>query len=169
MNHIYLAGPHVFLPTTEQEKHLAEAERILNSYQLSMVAPPPGAPGATPESVAQANLVLLEDCDGVIADLTPFRGAEPDSGTVFELAYAIGRGMPALGYSMDERPYAQIVAEHCKSTDKHPLVEDHGYPLNLMLVPHYHASFEACVKMMASMLVSKEAIARGTPLQAIGG
>lgn len=168
MNHVYLAGPHVFLPAPEREAHLREAEQILNRYGLCMVAPPLAQPGTPPEAVAKANLVLLEDCDGVIADLSPFRGAEPDSGTVFELAYAVGRRMPALGYSIETRPYAEIVRERGQESGRHPLVEEHDYPINLMLVPHYRDSLEACAKMLASILVAGRSNSPDKPLHAVG-
>ena len=36
------------------------------------------------EQIYQHNLRLLRDCDGVLVNLSPFRGVEPDSGSVFE-------------------------------------------------------------------------------------
>jgi nucleoside 2-deoxyribosyltransferase len=43
-------------------------------------------------------LEAVRKADGVIANLTPFRGSEPDSGTVTECAIAYAWGKPVIGY-----------------------------------------------------------------------
>jgi nucleoside 2-deoxyribosyltransferase len=44
-----------------------------------------------------SNVAKLSEADGVIANFAPFRGHEPDSGTVFEVGFAIARGIPVVG------------------------------------------------------------------------
>jgi nucleoside 2-deoxyribosyltransferase len=46
---------------------------------------------------------LIDRADGVVADLTPFRGISADVGTVWEIGYARGRGKPVAAYSLDRR------------------------------------------------------------------
>lgn len=42
------------------------------------------------------NIRHIEAADIVMANVQDFRGHEPDSGTVFEIGYAIGRGKAVL-------------------------------------------------------------------------
>ena len=42
---------------------------------------------------------MMEESDIIIANLTPFRGASADAGTLIELGWFLGRGKPAFGYS----------------------------------------------------------------------
>jgi len=77
----------------------------------------------------------------LIANLNPFRGViEPDSGTVFECAYAFAKGKWVIGYLGDQRDVLTKLrqAETGPPADKKicpdgTWVEDFGLPLNLML------------------------------------
>lgn len=88
-----------------------------------------------------------------MANLNPFRGAEPDSGTVFEVGYAIALGKPVWGYLDDARPIALRTAHTAhpdgRLLDEHgQQVEDFGLPLNLMLACSIHVVAggpEACL------------------------
>lgn len=42
----------------------------------------------------------------MIANLTPFRGASADAGTLVELGWFLGRGRPIFGYSNSATPFA---------------------------------------------------------------
>ena len=55
---------------------------------------------------------MMDACDAIIANLTPFRGPGADAGTVYELGYMAGRGKFCLGYSNDPAPYATRAARH---------------------------------------------------------
>jgi nucleoside 2-deoxyribosyltransferase len=55
-------------------------------------------------------IALMEDCDLVIANLTPFRGPSMDVGTAVEIGYMHGRGKPVFGYTNVATSYAQRVA-----------------------------------------------------------
>jgi nucleoside 2-deoxyribosyltransferase len=50
---------------------------------------------------------MMEACDIVIANLTPFRGASADSGTLVEIGWFLGRGRPVFGYSNVAMPFAE--------------------------------------------------------------
>lgn len=72
-------------------------------------------------SIYVNNVSLIHSCDGVIANLTPFRGAEPDSGTVFELAYAVAIGKPVIGYfDYDIQKYTDVVEKFHGEITKKP-------------------------------------------------
>ena len=91
----------------------------------------------------QGNVQLIRACDGVIAHLCAFRGLEPDSGTVFEVGYAVALGKPVVGYGVAPGSYAQRVAAalpcrqatdgHLRETANGAMVEGLGQRLNLML------------------------------------
>ena len=90
MRTIYLAGPDVFSQHYPQQK--TEIRAMCAASGLT-----PLLPGDleldTAEAIFRHNLALIEQADGVIANLNPFRGViEPDSGTVFECAYAYAKG-----------------------------------------------------------------------------
>ncbi|MDM0019273.1 nucleoside 2-deoxyribosyltransferase [Variovorax saccharolyticus] len=146
---IYLAGPDVFFPA--HESIFAALKAHCDRLQMTGVAPT-DAPlslqaAANDDDQAQAiyegNVALIREADGVIANLMSFRGQEPDSGTVFEVGYAVALGKPVVGYGVPEGSYAQrvqaaipcrldaagVVTEAAGGT----LVEGLGQPLNLML------------------------------------
>ena len=60
-------------------------------------------------AIFKANEAMIDAADAIIANLTPFRGAGADPGTVYELGYAAGRGKLCLGYSNDPAIYAERV------------------------------------------------------------
>ena len=79
---------------------------------------------------------MMEACCLVIANLTPFRGASADSGTLIEVGWFLGRGLPVFGYSNSAAPFA----ERCRIQtlavpDPIPglSVEGFGLPDNLMI------------------------------------
>jgi nucleoside 2-deoxyribosyltransferase len=79
----------------------------------------------------------------VLANLNPFRGCEPDSGTCVEVGFALALGKPVTGYlegteSTVER-VGRVQGGVDVGADGRPrdheglLIEDFGLPLNLML------------------------------------
>jgi nucleoside 2-deoxyribosyltransferase len=49
--------------------------------------------------IARRNEAHIRGCSAVIANLTPFRGPSADVGTVFEIGFARGLGLPVFGYA----------------------------------------------------------------------
>lgn len=49
---------------------------------------------------------IMLDTTVVIADLEAYRGSEADSGTIYELGMAYGKGARCYGYTRDKRPLA---------------------------------------------------------------
>ena len=138
MPSIYFAGPDVFSPGYPELKTKIQA--LCGSCGVQ-----PLLPGDleldTSEDIFQHNLALIEQADGVIANLNPFRGAiEPDSGTVFECAYAFSKGKWVIGYLQDRRDQLTKLRElpfgPSENNAIYPdgtWVEDFQLPLNLML------------------------------------
>jgi len=145
---IYLAGPDVFFPG--RRALFAGLIDLCESLGLEALPPWEGAEGqALPEGrelaqlIRDDNLRRIRACDGLIANLVAFRGLEPDSGTVFEMGFAVALGKPVVGYGVEPGTYAERVARAmpCETDAKGRLVEtasrrkveDLGHPLNLML------------------------------------
>ena len=136
----YLAGPDVFRPDAllwaEQARALCAASGVEALVPLDGDACTPGA-------IYAQNIALIAQADVVLANLNAFRGAEPDSGTSFEVGYAVALGKPVIGYVSEAGCSATRVArwQGCelaqhgdRSVDRDGfLVENFGLPLNLML------------------------------------
>ena len=43
----------------------------------------------------------------IVADLEAYRGAEPDSGTIFEIGMAYAKGAKCYGYTRDKRSFGK--------------------------------------------------------------
>ncbi len=92
------------------------------------------------QDIFKANVAMIQKADIVIANLNPFRGKEPDSGTVWECGYAYALGKKVYGYMKDVRNYIERF-DISEKTDENGItydtqglvIEDFEYPLNLML------------------------------------
>lgn len=142
---VYLAGPDVFRPdAVEHLQALARSCEVLGLEPLIPSDSGAAAAGLKGADLAQAIyevMSLLAKADGVVANLTPFRGAEPDSGTVFEIGVAHALGKPVVAYGV-EGNYANRVkallpvvrdATGALRDAAGLEVEDYGRPVNLML------------------------------------
>src|SRR5947208_12518945 len=76
----------------------AERREICRTHGLEPLVPLDNE-ATTAEEIYQANVRLLDRCDGVIANLTPFRGPHCDVGTAWEIGYAVARERPVFGFS----------------------------------------------------------------------
>ncbi|MGB0694686.1 MAG: nucleoside 2-deoxyribosyltransferase [Rhodospirillaceae bacterium] len=146
---IYLAGPAVFLPNA------AEVGRKLKSmcaaHGMEGVFPLDGdgglKPVRNPDDIAQniyrTNISLIQSCQAVVADMTPFRGPSMDPGTAFEMGYAAALGKPVIGFTLEEGDYLDRVLTYYRGNlsvsgnqwfDPDGLeVENFGLPDNLMM------------------------------------
>ncbi len=134
---VYLAGPDVFYP-----------DALARGHQMRFICADYGFVGVYPletqidvtlpdasNAIFKANRELIDGADAVLANLRDFRGFEPDSGTVWEVAYALAKGKTVIGYlpttasilqRMGNIPRDGVDEDGCT-------VEDFGLPLNLML------------------------------------
>lgn len=137
---IYLAGPDVFRPDALQ---WARSARCLLAAAGHRALIPLDNEETTAEDIYRANVALIGEADAVLANLDPFRGREPDSGTCFEIGYAVALGKPVVGYLGDGRPQlAKLSAHyggHLQRREGRPVdpqgmtIEDFALPVNLML------------------------------------
>ena len=139
---IYCAGPEVFL----QNAHEVFAEK-LNVCQKY------GAMGITPFdadhphergsanlaiSICRENMRLIDRCDAVVANITPWRGVHMDPGTSFEIGYALAKGKKVACYTQDERTLAErfemsyLQGEALLDQNGY-VIEDFGWSDNLMV------------------------------------
>jgi len=99
---------------------------------------------------------LIQNCDIVIANVSPFRGPEPDSGTVWEIGYAQALNKKVLAYSSDMRTLKEKTQEilNLKNSDcdsNGMAIEDFGLTHNLMFSDIVLSdSFEGCLKILKS-------------------
>lgn len=131
---VYLAGPEVFLPDALDV--LAAKKGICLPLGLDPVAPlidTPPPPAATARArafaIAAGNEALIRSCVAVIANLSPFRGASADAGTVYEVGFARGLGLSLYAYTTDPRDYSARVLTDPDGLD----IEDFGLSDNLMI------------------------------------
>ena len=132
---IYLAGPDVFRPDCLD---WAESARRLVADHGHQALIPLDSEESTAEGIYRANIGLIAEADALLANLNPFRGSEPDSGTVFEVGYAIALGKRVVGYLEDARSQTEKFAgdARCKGriVDHNGFsIENFGLPVNLML------------------------------------
>ena len=178
---IYLAGPDVFLPDAipigRQKADICARHGLIGLYPLDNIIDLSAADASL--AIFGANEAMIDAADAIIANLTPFRGAGADPGTVYELGYAAGRGKLCLGYSNDPVTYAERLRQLTNVTrrDGHLvdadglMVEDFGLSDNLMLIHaldrygcalvtpsqapadiwHDLTAFETCVRIAAGL------------------
>ena len=138
----YLAGPDVFLPDAA-----AQAQRkVAICARYGIEGRPPlnedvdHIEGMTDAdawaTIYRKDIAMMEACDVIIANLTPFRGASADSGTLIEVGWFLGRGRPVFGYSNSATTFAERCRRQAAALpDPIPglSVEGFGLPDNLMI------------------------------------
>ncbi|MDV2115603.1 nucleoside 2-deoxyribosyltransferase [Alcaligenes faecalis] len=141
MKRIYLAGPDVFFSdATERAKLHKQWVRDFGFKPLH----PVDQEEIEASSIYHHNIRLLDQADAVLANITPFRGAEIDTGTAFEIGYAVAQGLPVFTYRSTADTVLDTVREHYSPVVLDPasriwrdrngaLIEDFGLPSNLMV------------------------------------
>jgi nucleoside 2-deoxyribosyltransferase len=137
---LYLAGPDVFRQDASAWA-LAARQRAAAAGHQALI--PLDGVETTAPGIYHANIALIRAADAVLANLNPFRGGEPDSGTCVEVGFALALGKPVIGYLASDETTTQRVARllgaPLEMVDGRPVdgdglfVEDFGLPLNLML------------------------------------
>jgi nucleoside 2-deoxyribosyltransferase len=100
---VYLAGPEVFLPNAREQ--LDRKIALTRAAGLIPVAPGDLTIPETPTKKARGLAIsgidekLMLSADAIIANLTPFRGINADTGTCYELGFMCALGKHAFAYS----------------------------------------------------------------------
>lgn len=136
MKKLYFAGPDVFRSdASDYFYHVRSYCEYLGAKALipldNEVTDHPRGSRALCEALYRGNLKMIEECDAVIANITPFRGVSLDAGTAFEMGYAQALKKPIIAFTFDGRSYKQRVPNPAPS---HPVVEDFDLTENLMIV-----------------------------------
>jgi len=102
---VYLAGPDVFFPEPElwaaRKKAICERHGVIGVCPLDELPVEPVEWAAFPfwRKIAMRNEMHIGSCQGLIANLTPFRGPSADVGTVYEIGFARAIGLKIFGYA----------------------------------------------------------------------
>jgi nucleoside 2-deoxyribosyltransferase len=142
---IYLAGPEVFLPNARavgaEKCRLAADAGLEGAFPLDAQLNLDTLPAREQaQHISRANEDLMRSCDGLIANLTPFRGVSMDAGTAFEVGFMQALGRPLAGYTNVAADYAERVrtlrarGPIGMDSDRPDLeIEDFGLAENLMI------------------------------------
>ena len=138
MASIYLAGPDIFFPETIRNRIEATKKAILAEHGLGALSPCDNNldlenTDNPARAIYEANRTLMNQADGLIANLTPFRGPSADAGTIFELGFMTAQGKPVAAYTTCATPYNQRVSGGADTDTNGTLVEEFGLRDNLML------------------------------------
>jgi nucleoside 2-deoxyribosyltransferase len=138
----YLAGPDVFLPDAAEHalrkiaicaRHGIEGRSPLNEDAGALAAM---SDEEAWRAIYRKDIAMMEACDIIVANLTPFRGASADSGTLVEVGWFLGRGRPVFGYSNAAAPFAERSRRQVAAVPD-PIdglaIERFGLPDNLMI------------------------------------
>lgn len=151
---VYLAGPDVFRSREDAACVFADLKERLRHYGIEGLSPLDGelsldfsdlAPYEKAAQIFLGNMKLIDQCDAVLANITPFRGPSCDPGTAWEIGYAVAKGKLVFGYSngfensgLPDHTYKRRIDSLEKvglkmRTDEYPGVEDFGLIDNLMI------------------------------------
>ncbi|MFW7340650.1 nucleoside 2-deoxyribosyltransferase [Pollutimonas sp. H1-120] len=143
MKSVYLAGFDVFRPDArewgETLKDLCSKYGFNGLYPLDNEAPRSLTGAELALWIYRANIALIHKADMMAANMNAFRGAEPDSGTAFEVGYAVALGKPVWAYTDDSRPLVQQIpgirqpGGPAYTDTQGYTIEDFGLNLNLMI------------------------------------
>jgi nucleoside 2-deoxyribosyltransferase len=172
MTKIYLAGPDIF--RADADVWAESARRACRRHGFEPLLPIDHGE-VDPKRIFAANVAMIREAAMVVANLDPFRGAEPDSGTAFEIGYAVALGKPVWGYvaqldNVVERVEIAGLGAAGPSPDGLPRdhagarIENFGLPCNLMLaVPAQvvEGSLDACLDSIRRQLAPARKAAPG--------
>lgn len=157
---VYLAGPEVFGKNSIECGF--EMKKICKDYGLEGLYPmdneiPFSLECESSKIIYDSNIEMIEICDAVIANITPFRGPHMDVGTAFEIGYARALRKPTILWSEESKLLFDRIPTNEEGRDKDGnSVENFNLVENLMITPsrviEVHHTFEAAVKEAAQLL-----------------
>jgi len=162
MTTLYLSGPDIFSPNAWD---IAESKKeICERYGMTAMSPfdlEGGRPFDGGKEQAKSHYdacrELLDTCDGLVANVSPFRGPSMDSGTAYEMGLAHGLGKPVVAYSLDTQSYVDRLRQ-LHAAFESPLQSVQG---------HFHAPDGLIVEnfdLHDTLMVASAASSSGVPL-----
>jgi len=112
---IYLAGPEVFLSNAvakgEELKALCTTHGLIGLFPLDKeITSVDHGSYAMADAIRTGNMELIKSCDGILANMTAFRGPSMDVGTAYEMGVGAALGKVVVGYLKGEKlGYAEKV------------------------------------------------------------
>jgi len=146
MKKIYIAGPDVFLKNAiedlNQKKMLCEKNNFIGMIPFDANVDFSQSNSKIRKDIYEANIKMIQDTDIVIANMNNFRHNEQDSGTIFEIGYAVALKKKVYIYSSDFR----TVIEKTTQCDNKSYIEDgQHYDNNDMLIEGFDAKFNIMI------------------------
>lgn len=153
---VYLAGFDVFRADAIEHgralKALCDQHGLEGLYPFDNDVPEGLTPEEAAAAICNANIAMIKRCDGVLANLNAFRGAEPDSGTAFEVGMAVALGKPVWAYFEASGSLREQLEHDAAGFDAQGFqVEDFGLPRNLMLACTWAGSSETAEEAIESL------------------
>src|ERR1700724_1161680 len=134
----YLAGPDVFLPAAVA--HAARKVEICRRFGLRGL-PPLNEDTETAakhlevwQAIYEKDIAMMERCDIIIANLTPFGGASADAGTLIEVGWFLGKGKPIFGSSTTSENFESRMRRQLGADRAGLGIEGFHLPDNLVIV-----------------------------------
>ncbi|MGA3683302.1 nucleoside 2-deoxyribosyltransferase [Pseudomonas graminis] len=153
---VYLAGFDVFRADAIEHgrylKALCDQHGLEGLYPFDNEVPQGLSPEQAAAVICNANIAMIKRCDAVLGNLNPFRGAEPDSGTAFEVGMAVALGKPVWAYFAANGALREQIAHDAAGFDGQGFqVEDFGLPRNLMLACTWAGSSETAEQAIEAL------------------
>ena len=152
---IYLAGPNVF--RAKNDTYFDDIKMALrdlgDKFDVNVTGVSPQINSKYPNKIFDGCIALLDTCDGVLADVRPFRGVSADVGTSWEMGYAYAKGIPIVSYNIPTDDYKYRLGP-LTAQDIFPEVEDFGLPDNLMLFQSVEVNEPYCAGEGAEALLT---------------
>lgn len=172
---LYLAGPGVFLPDASSFARELKATCLrygcegFHPFDLEVDAPREPRPQIA-ERIYRTNLALMEEADGIVAEITPFRGPHMDPGTAFEIGYFAAREKPIFLWTKDpltllQRMRAMEMVSWGGRDDQGMQIEDYGLVENLMITSPAQAIRGSAEEAIIAASCHFETVRRETILQ----
>jgi nucleoside 2-deoxyribosyltransferase len=148
---IYLAGPDVFYPDAIERasklKEICSRRGLIGIFPLDADL---DLKNLTPieqgRKIYWANMTLIDTCDAVLANMSPFRGPSMDTGTAYEMGVAGGQGKPVVGYTSSLTTYDTRVPQDGLLIERFDMIDNlmvHTGARAIFSTPEEAASFLA--------------------------
>ena len=114
---VYLAGPEVFLPDAREQLdakiELTRAAGLIPVSPGDLTIPETPTKREKGHAISGIDEQLMLSADAIIANLTPFRGINADTGTCYELGFMCALGKVPFAYTnMSADHHARAVAHY---------------------------------------------------------
>jgi nucleoside 2-deoxyribosyltransferase len=116
---VYLVDPEVFLANARdigaRKRAICERHGLVGVFPGDEEDPCDAAlsPAEQGLAISRAMERVMQGCDAMIVNLTPFRGPSADVGSAYEMGFMRALGRPIFAYSNDGRSFLDRIASFC--------------------------------------------------------